>query len=215
MMNQLQTPIKTDTWIPATWDEYLQILEQPNFGKARGYYFNQQMRIEMAAVGANHADDNGIIVILVNLWGMFRGIPMRLFVNCSYRKTGIREAQPDASYYIGERVKLAPRGSSIVNLDENLPPDLVIEIGDSSLGDDLGQKRILYEDLEIREYWVVDVQNAKIIAFKILSNCGSERITESEILPNFKIALLEEGLKRSRQQDNTEVGNWFIEQMGG
>lgn len=214
MITQLQTQVQTDTWITVTWDEYLQILAQPNWSKARSYYSNQQMRIEMAAVGANHADDNGIIVILVNLWGMFRGIPMRLFVNCSYRKIGIREAQPDASYYIGEQVKLSPRGSSIVNLDENPSPDLVIEIADSSLGDDLGQKRILYEDLGVKEYWVVDVQTAKIIAFKILSNYGSERITESEILPGFKIGLLEEGLKRSRQQDNTEIGTWFMKQIG-
>jgi Uma2 family endonuclease len=209
-MNQLQTQVKTDTWITTTWDEYLQILEQPDLTKVRSYYYNQQMRIEMSPVGADHADDNGIIVILINLWGMLQEISMRLLVNCSYRKTGIREAQPDVSYYIGEQVKLAPRGSSIVNLEQNLPPDLVIEIADSSLGDDLGQKRILYEDLGVKEYWVVDVTTAQIIAFKILSNCGSERITESEILPRFKIALLEEGLKRSRQQDNTEVGNWFM-----
>jgi|GEM_PF-5940111 hypothetical protein len=31
-MTQLQTQIKTDTWITTTWDEYLQILEQPVAG---------------------------------------------------------------------------------------------------------------------------------------------------------------------------------------
>ena len=212
-MTQLQPCVKTEAWITATWDEYLQVIQHPDFAFAKSYYYNEQMRIEMSPVGADHADDNGIIVILINLWGMIKNIPMRLLVNCSYRKTGSREAQPDASYYIGETVKSAARGSSIVSLDQTLPPDLVIEIADSSLGDDLGQKRILYEDLGVREYWVVDVKNTKITAFNILSNSGSERITESQILPNFKIALLEEALKRSRQQDHTEVGNWFIEQI--
>lgn len=214
-MTQLQTSVKTDTWITATWEEYLQIIEHPDFAKAKSYYYYQQMRVEMSPVGADHADDNGIIVILINLWGMIKGIPMRLLVNCSYRKTGIREAQPDASYYIIDNVKLAPRGSSIVNLDQTLSPDLVIEIANSSLGNDLGLKRILYEDLGVREYWVIDIKKAQIIAFNILSNCGSERITEFQILPNFKMALLEEGLKRSREQDHTEVGNWFIEQIRG
>ncbi|WP_333319560.1 hypothetical protein [Microcoleus sp. B4-C1] len=55
------------------------------------------MRIEMAAVGPDHADDNGVIVILINLLGIAKGIKMRLLVNCSYAKTGVRGAQPDAS----------------------------------------------------------------------------------------------------------------------
>lgn len=53
-------------------------------------------------------------------------------VNCSYRKRGMRAVQPDVSYYIGSRVTLAPTQSSIVDLDNNQPPDLVIEIADTS-----------------------------------------------------------------------------------
>ncbi len=58
---------------------------------------------------------------------------------CSYRKPGVREAQPDVSYYLGERALLAPQGSSVVNLDQVPPPDLAIEIADTSLNDDLGK----------------------------------------------------------------------------
>ncbi len=55
----------------------------------------------MPPVGPDRADDNGIIVIFVYNFGIAKGIRIRLKVNCSYRKTGVREAQPDASYYIG------------------------------------------------------------------------------------------------------------------
>jgi Uma2 family endonuclease len=43
----------------------------------------------------------------------------------------------------------------------------VIEISKSTLADDLGNKRLLYEDLGVSEYWVVDVQNSQVIAFKV------------------------------------------------
>lgn len=212
-MSDLQTKILTDTWLTATWNEYIQLIEDPAYEKAKGYYHQEQLRIEMPPVGPDHADNNGIITILVNLYGIAKNIPMRLFINCNYRKIGVREAQPDASYYIGEKVKIAPTGSSVVNLDHNQPPDLVIEIADTSLSDDLGAKRILYEDLGVKEYWVVDVKKALITAFKIIANNGSQRITVSEILPRLAIALLEEGLQRSRTMDNTEVGSWFLAQV--
>lgn len=209
-MSELQTKFLSDTWVIASWDEYLQAIEAPIYAKAKCYYHNGQVRIEMPPVGPDHADDNGIIVVLVNLFGIAKGIRMRLKVNCSYRKPDVREAQPDSSYYIGKRVQFAPTGSSIVNLDNNYPPDLAIEIADTSLSDDLGEKRILYEDLGVAEYWVVDVKKAQIIAFKIIANEGSRRIRESEVLPGLAIPLLEEGLRRSRRMDNTEVGTWFL-----
>jgi Uma2 family endonuclease len=212
-MSELRTKLPTDTWVVASWDEYIQTIEDPTYEKAKGYYNNGQLRIEMSAVGPDHADNNGIVVILVNLFGIAKSTALKLFVNCSYRKQGVREAQPDASYYIGERVQLAPTGSSVVNLDNNQAPDLAIEIADTSLSDDLGEKRILYEDLGVTEYWVVDVKKARITAFKIIANGGSQRISESEVLPGLAISLLEEALRRSRQMDNTEVGTWFLAQV--
>lgn len=212
-MSQLQTKLLTDRWVTATWDEYIEIVKQPDYAPAKCYYYDGQLRIEMAVVGPDHADDNGIIVILTNLFGIAKNIKMRLLVNCSYRKTGVRDAQPDGSYYIGERVQSTPRGSSVVNLDSAVAPDLAIEIADSSLLDDLGTKRMLYEELGVSEYWVVDVQKAKIIAFKIIANLGSTRLTESEVLPGLKFALIEEGLRRSREMDRTEVGSWFLDEV--
>lgn len=213
METELQTPLSVDAWVAATWDEYVDAIANPAYANAKSYYHNRQMRIEMAPVGASHADDNGIIAILVNLFGIAKGVPLRLLVNCSYRKTGLQECQPDISYYIGERVSLAPQGSSVVNLDRTEPPDLTIEIADTSLADDLGQKRLLYEDVGVREYWVVDVRQTTITAFSILPDRGSQRISQSQVLPGLAIALLEEALQRSRQSDNSQVGAWFLAEV--
>jgi len=187
LMSFLQTQLPTDTWVAASWEEYIQAIASPVYEKAKCYYHNRQYQIEMSPVCANHSDDNGIIVILVKLFGIAKALPMRLLVNCSYGLLGVRECQPDASYYIAERVKLAPKGSSVVYLDSNPPPDLAIEIADSSLVDDRGRKGIIYEEIKVAEYWVVDVKQAEIIAFKMLAAGGSQRTTESQVLPGLKL----------------------------
>jgi Uma2 family endonuclease len=45
----------------------------------------------------------------------------------------------------------------------------------NSIADDKGEKRLHYESLEVREYWITDVKNVQIIAFEI-ENRGSRRI---------------------------------------
>ncbi|MFB2973920.1 Uma2 family endonuclease [Aerosakkonema sp. BLCC-F183] len=212
-MTTLQTKLPTDTWVVASWDEFIQISENPAYQKAKCYYHNGQMRIETMGVGPNHAKDHGIIFLAVSLFCIAKAIAVNGLDNCSYRKTGVREAQPDISYYIGERSPLAPTGSAVVNLDNVPPPDLAIEIADTSLADDIGQKRLLYEELQVAEYWIVDVQNAQIIAFAILANNGSRRITQSEILLGLPISLLEEALRRSRNDNLSQVGAWLLAQF--
>jgi Uma2 family endonuclease len=209
----ITTKLQTDTWVVASWDEYIETSENPAYQKAKCYYHNKQMRIETMGVGPNHAKDHGIIFLAVSLFCIAKAIAVNGLDNCSYRKTGVREAQPDISYYVGDRSQLAPTGSTVVNLDQFPPPDLAIEIADTSLADDLGKKRLLYEELEVSEYWVVDVQNAQIIAFAIIANNGSRRITRSEILPGLPISLLEEALQRSREENQSQVGAWLLAQF--
>ena len=110
---------------------------------------------------------------------------------------------------------LIPQGG-IIDLDQNEPPDLVIEISKTSLSDDLGQKRLLYEDLNIPEYWIIDVQNARIIAFAITHHNGqngSQRIAQSQVLPGLSIDTLQEALRLSRSQNQSQVGQWLLQQF--
>ena len=50
-MSNLQTRLPTDQWVTASWDEYVQAIENPAYEKAKGYYHNGQLRIEMAPLG--------------------------------------------------------------------------------------------------------------------------------------------------------------------
>lgn len=167
----------TDQWISATWDEFVQVLENPRYAESRCYFDNnqlRQMRIETMPVGSEHAQDNGIIYFEIALYCTLKNIPLAGLINASYVKTGVQGCQPDISYYVGATAALAPRSSSIVNLDESPVPNLVIEISSSTINDDLGKKRLLYEQLGTCEYWIVDVQEVKIIAFEMI-DCVSRK----------------------------------------
>ncbi len=211
-MSELQTQLATHTWIAATWYEYIQIIENPTYEKAKGYYHNGHMRIEMPPVGNDHASDHTIILFAVNLFASIKGIALNGKDNCTYRKAGFKEAQPDVSYYIGENADVVPYGTSIIRLDIYPPPDLVIEVANTSLADDQGEKRLLYEDLGVKEYWILNVQNAQIMAFSI-ENQGSRRITESQVLPGLAISLLNDALRQTRQINQSQVGAWLLTQF--
>ncbi|MEG5061740.1 Uma2 family endonuclease [Microcoleus sp. A2-C5] len=212
-MSELKTQLPTDVWVVASWEEFVEIADNAAYEKAKCYYRNGQMRIETMSVGPDCASDCAIALLAVNLFCTIKGLSVNGFNKCSYRKPGVRECQPDVSYYIGGRAKLAPQGTSIASLDVTPPPDLVIEVADSTLADDIGQKRLLYEELKVAEYWVIDVKKIEILAFAIIADNGSRRLVQSEVLPGLTIALLEEALRRSRTQDQAQVGAWLLAQF--
>ena len=202
----------TDAWITATWDEYVKNIEHSAGKKAKGYYHDSQYRIEMTPIGNEHSQDHSIINLAVYLYATLQSIPLTGKDNCSYRQAGLREFQPDLSYYLKDNANAIPWGVGIVNLDEYPAPDLVIEVSNTSLSDDLGRKRLMYEDLQVAEYWVIDIQNIKVIAFAI-ENSGSKRIAESQVLTGLKLDILTKALQRSRNNNHTEVGRWLMQQF--
>ncbi len=210
--NSSRAAIQTDRWMDATWEEFLFASECPEFAKAKAYFFNQQMRIETMGVGASHARDNTLLLFMINLFCTIADISLDGLTNASYRSVRHREAQPDLSYYIGDRSSLTPKGSSIIDLDHAPKPDLAIEISDSSLAEDLGKKRLLYETIGIAEYWVIDVERSTITAFAIEA-LGSRQIQNSLVLPGLSFQILEEALKLSRLQNQSQIGRWLMEQF--
>ncbi len=211
-MIQLQEKLITNTWIEADWVNYITIIESPEHEKHQGYYYNGYMRIEDMPTGADHSRYHLLVANTINLFCTIGGISINGFDNCSYRKIGIRECQPDLSYYCGERATLAPVGTSIVNLDEQATPDLVIEISNTSISGDLGAKRFLYEEMGVAEYWIIDVQNTLIYAFEIIDR-GSKRIDNSLVLPGLSIETITEALNRSKEQDQSQVGKWLMSEF--
>ncbi|WP_445250667.1 Uma2 family endonuclease [Microcoleus sp. OTE_8_concoct_300] len=203
--------LETDIWVKATWEEFLNFAEDSAWEKGKFYYYQEHMRIEMSPVGPLHARHNSIIPYVVILFATLKNIRVVQFANASFRKAGIREFQPDLAYYIGSDLRVPPNDSnSPVDLDEYDPPNLVIEIGASSFNDDLGSKRLLYENAGISEYWVERANTREVFAFAI-NGGGSGRIQESRVLPGLEIRLVEEALNRSQTEDDGEINRWLIQ----
>ncbi|MDE5120631.1 MAG: Uma2 family endonuclease, partial [Trichodesmium sp. St19_bin1] len=163
-------------------------------------------------LGNDHANDHAVIIGAVSIFAATRNINLNLKDNCTYRKTGFREAQPDVSCYIGENANVIPRGTSIINLDIYPPPNLVIEVANTSISDDKGEKRLLYEAMNVSEYWIVDVQNLEIIAFAVRDG-GSRKIDRSQVFSGLAISFLEEALQRSCQTNQGQVYPWLLKKF--
>ncbi|WP_373538811.1 Uma2 family endonuclease [Chamaesiphon sp.] len=211
-MIQLQEKLITNTWMKTDWDTYINTIESPDRENNKSYYYNGYMRIEDMPTGANHSRYHLLVANAINLFCTIGGIAINGFDNCTYRKIGIRECQPDLSYYCGEKARLAPVSTSVINSDEQATPDLVIEISNTTINDDLGAKRFLYEEMGISEYWIVDVQNTLIYAFEIIDR-GSRRIDTSLVLPQLSIDTITRALNLSKEQDQSQIGKWLMSEF--
>jgi Uma2 family endonuclease len=201
--------IVTDTWVNVSWDEFMEFVDHLDYQQGRFYYYENYMRVEMSPVGSIHGNNNNVVANVVNLYATLKNIKIKGWVNTSFRRTSESECQPDLAFYIGDNVKFPPLNNSPVNINELAAPTLVVEISAASINDDLGFKRLLYERLGVKEYWVMNANNDDIIAFEI-SDGGSRRIEESKVLPGLQIATVKEAIHRSLTQDDGEVNRWLL-----
>lgn len=209
-------PFVTDTWVKASWDEFIALADQPESEPSRFYYDDGCMRIEMAAVGPIHGRGHSVVARAVSLFATVKTIRIVEYTNTSFRKAGVRECQPDSSFYIGAEFQLPPRTNSPVDVDLYDPPTLVIEVASTTLNDendDLGRKRLLYERLGVQEYWVVDGDGAAVIAFEVFDG-GSRQIQTSTVLPGLAIATIEAALQRSQTEEDGAMNRWLLQTFG-
>jgi Uma2 family endonuclease len=116
--------------------------------------------------------------------------------------------------YVGENIPIWKAGESrFINLDKWRSPDLVGEIADTTLAIDLDEKKRLYANLGIAEYWVIDVLAARIFAFQLDETGVYQQCDTSQVLSNLAIALLEQAMAMLDTKTNTEAAIWFSQQL--
>ena len=201
--------VPTDTWFEVSWEDFLTFADDPTLANGRFYYDEGYMRIEMSPLGSAHGQDNTILTTLIVLYASLKNIPIKGLSNTSFRKARTREAQPDIAFYIGNNLRFPPRNNAPVNMDELEPPTLVVEVAASSLEDDTTRKQKLYQRMGVKEYWVVNVNEGKVIAW-LLSATECTPICLSQVLPGLEMALVDEALKRSQTEDDGSISRWLI-----
>jgi Uma2 family endonuclease len=95
MVNTLpaQQKLLTDTWLPATWEEFLVISERSEREQTRCYYDANWMRIETMPIGFAHGRDTSLLASVITLYGTLKNLPFLSITNGSFRKAGERECQ--------------------------------------------------------------------------------------------------------------------------
>jgi Uma2 family endonuclease len=204
-----------ETWRSATWEEFVAIADAPTSAKLKSYYYKGEMRFEPMSTGSDHSKDHTLMMFALSFFVATQGLPITTKDGCSYRKAGFDEFQPDISCYVGAIADAIPWGTRVVNLDQYPSPSLVIEVSDTSLSDDLGTKRLQYEDLRIPEYWIVNVQKHQILAFAIDPDGSTRRIQASGVIPGLQLTILAQALERSRQENQSATNAWLMQQLQG
>jgi Protein of unknown function (DUF820). len=100
-----------------------------------------------------------------------------------------------------------------INLEQWRVPNLVGEIADTTLTTDLDEKKHLYADLGIPEYWVVDVQGLRVFAFQLQSNGKYQECATSVALLGLPISLLNQTLERLNAETNGSAAMWFAQEI--
>jgi Uma2 family endonuclease len=166
--------------------------------------------------GINHSRFHDLLGFVFLLWFTLKAPqPFDSLSGCLLEKPGTVAASPDLVLYIGADFPQRQAGESrYLNLEQWRVPDLVGEVGDTTIATDLDEKKHLYASLGIPEYWVADVKGARVLAFHLDEQGQYQQIETSVTLAGLPIALLSQALERlSQGEPNGSTAQWFAQQI--
>jgi Uma2 family endonuclease len=214
--HQQRHDITLPRWQPAAWENYVQLKEDPSLESAQLFFSHNQLLVEnRGGEGIQHARVSDLFRLLVGLWLMQKpDIKAEMMSNCIIQKPRVRAASPDLVVYVGEKIPQYQSGERReIDLDQQRPPDLVGEVSDTTLASDLDEKKKLYAEMGIREYWVIDVLGQRVFAFYQQPGSYYELIEVSVVLSGLRIELLSESLKQMTAGSNVTAATWFAQQL--
>jgi Uma2 family endonuclease len=217
------TPTATQTalgttlpqWQQATWEDYLAYRDALTSEKVRLFFNGNYLFVDMGSEGINHASIDNLSTMLFAFWfTRFGEQTASSLGGCLIEKPNKQAASPDLVLYVGEGIPQWQQGEPRrIDLNQWRVPDLVGEVSDTTLATDLDEKKQLYADLEIPEYWVIDVRGKRVIAFRLQSDGKYQQCDYSVALKGLPISLLEQTLERLSEGTNISSASWFAQQI--
>jgi len=202
-------------WQPVTWQDYIVLREHPTSERMRLFFNQGWLWVDMGAEGINHASISDLFTMLFFIWSTQR--PEQIFSSlgrCLLEKSPLKAGAPDLVLYLGESYpRWEPGQLRRIDLHQWSVPNLVGEISDTTLTTDLDEKKDIYADLGIPEYWVIDVRGQRVFAFRLQENGKYQEFTESVVLNGLPMSLLNQALELLSQEANTRVAAWLAQQI--
>ncbi len=210
-----QSPIETPQWVPATWADYVEACESTKADHFRIFFNQRYLFIDMGWEGVNHARCRELLTMLFFAWFSRQpGIIFDALGGCIIEKPEQCAASPDEVLYVGESSpRWNPGEARRVNLRQWRVPNLVCEVGDTTLASDLDEKKKIYASLEVPEYWVLDVQGLRVLAFLLQADGRYQQCEVSQALEGLNISLVEQTLGRLSEETNGSAAQWFAQQI--
>ena len=201
-------------WRKATWEDYLIERERDTSERVRLFFDRGYLWIDMGSEGVNHARFNNLFTMLFFAWFARQSEQtFDVLGGVLLEKPQKQAASPDLVLYLGGGFPQWREGEPrLINLDEWRVPDLVGEVGDTTLATDLDEKKQLYARLNIPEYWVVDIQAKRVLAFRLQEDGKYRQCSISVAIAGLPIWLLERTLEQL-ESGNGAAALWFARQI--
>jgi Uma2 family endonuclease len=210
------TPKILHHWKPATWEDYVVYRDDRTNNRMRLFFhLNRLLVIDMGWEGINHATINELFTLIFGFW--FFSKPEQIYSllgGCLLEKAPKQSGAPDLVLYLGDDYPKWQEGESRrIDLNRWRVPNLIGEVSDTTLATDLDEKKRLYADMGIPEYWVIDVQGLRVFAFQLNANGKYQECDSSLALEGLPISLLAQTLARLKEGTNGSAAAWFAQQI--
>jgi Uma2 family endonuclease len=199
----------------ATWQDYLVARDRTDFDWRKIAFYKTWLWVDMGKEEPEHARFSDLITAIFFVWAfLYPDTAIESFGRCLIERPETQACAPDLVLYKGDNIpQWQPGQPRKIDLEQHRLPDLVGEIGDTTLSLDLDEQKQLYASLGISEYWVIDVKGARLFAFALRENGVYERIGTSQVLEGLSIELVEQTLERLSSETNTAAAHWFMQQL--
>ncbi|MEL7069670.1 MAG: Uma2 family endonuclease [Cyanobacteria bacterium J06581_3] len=156
-----------------SWTQYQQMLTA--LPKTRAVHLTYSLgTLEISMPLEDHEQLNGIIGLFIRTLVIELGLKMKSLWSTTLSREDLdRGTEPDNAYYIQNRDKVAGK---TVDLQEDPPPDLVVEVDISHTDID---KNALYAAMSVSELWRFDGRFLRVYQLE------GDRFTEVETSPTF------------------------------
>lgn len=200
----------------ATWQDYVALRDSTAIDWQKIAFNQGWLWFDMGTEGPNHASFSDLMTAIFFVWAFLHPDEvLQSYGRCLIEKPETQACAPDLVLYKGENIPKLQLGEQPrrIELTRHRLPDLVGEIGDTTLSLDLDEQKQLYANLGVPEYWVIDVKGTRLFAFGLSELGVYEPIQVSQVLAGLPIELVEQTLERLATETNTAAANWLMQQL--